>query len=79
LIAFLECLTPKALKLDSKGNLLKEHVDAQVEPLLIMEDPRGNVFWGVLSFSSWEISFGAHQGTLRKGQMLTQKTIKRTK
>lgn len=49
LIAFLECLTPKALKLDSKENLLQEHVDVQGEPLLVMEDPRGNVFGGVLS------------------------------
>lgn len=60
MIAFLECLTPKALKLDSKENMLKEHVDLEERPLLIMEDSRENAFWEVLNFSSWKILVGAN-------------------
>lgn len=60
MIAFLEHLTPKAFKLDSKENLLKECVDLQERPLPIMKDPRENVFGVVLNLSSWKILLGAN-------------------
>lgn len=54
LIAFLKHLTPKALKLDSKENLLKEHVDLRERPLLIMEDSRGKCILGSIKFQQLE-------------------------
>lgn len=61
LIVFLERLMPKALRLDRKENLLKDHVDQ--EPLLMMRDTRENAFWVVLNFSSWQMLFGANINT----------------
>lgn len=63
LIVFLERLMPKALRLDRKENLLKDHVGLQENPLLMMEHPRENTFWVVLNFSSWKMLSGAHINT----------------